>query len=302
MKKGKQYWVSIVISLVVLIGSTAACATTKPEEATPPTGTVKVNDISIYYEIHGEGEPLVLIMGWTFNSAHWFLQLPAFSEEYRVVVFDNRGTGRSDKPDGPYTMEMMAGDTAGLLDSIDIDAAHIYGISMGGMIAQEFALRYPHKVTSLILGSTTCGGPNSIPSAPHVDPEAAERTPEENIRANLERIWSQEFIDNNPDLVGQHIAATLEYPTPTCGRLGQQKAVWAHDTYDRLPQIRAPTLVIAGSVDELVPVENSKILASRIPDAELVILKDAPHHFFTHTLEEANEAILDFLGRHPCPR
>jgi len=252
----------------------------------------------IYYEIHGQGEPLVLIMGWTFNSAHWFVQLPALSKKYRVVVFDNRGTGRSDKPDGPYTMEMMAGDTAGLLDAIGVDAAHIYGISMGGMIAQELVLRYPHKVISLVLGSTTCGGPNSIPSVPHVDPEAAERTPEENIRANLERIWSQEFIDNNPDLVEQHIAATLEYPTPTCGRLGQQKAVWAHDTYDRLPQINAPTLVIAGSADELVPVENSKILASRIPDADLVIMEDAPHHFFTQSLEEANKIILGFLSRH----
>ena len=124
--------------------------------------TVKVNDINIYYETHGEGEALVLIMGYGGNSSGWFRQIPGLSQEYGVVAFDNRGTGQSDKPDIPYTMEMMAGDIAGLLEAIGIGAAHIYGVSMGGMLAQEFALRYPGMVISLILGCTTCGGSHSI--------------------------------------------------------------------------------------------------------------------------------------------
>ena len=123
---------------------------------------VKVGDINIYYEIHGEGEALVLIMGYGGSSAGWFHQIPGLSREYRVVAFDNRGTGQSDKPDIPYTMEMMAGDIAGLLDSISIDAAHVYGVSMGGAIAQHFALGYPEKAISLILGCAMCGGAHSI--------------------------------------------------------------------------------------------------------------------------------------------
>ena len=150
--------------------------------------TVKVGDISIYYEIHGEGEALVLIMGYGGSSLGWFRQIPVFSRGFKVVAFDNRGTGRSDKPDIPYTMKMMAGDVAGLLEAIGIDAAHIYGVSMGGRIAQEFALRYPEKVVSLILGCTSCGGTHTIMPDDEVmtvffDMERMKRlTPEEGAR------------------------------------------------------------------------------------------------------------------------
>jgi len=116
--------------------------------------TAKVDDISVYYETLGEGEALLLIMGYGSYSGHWFRLIPSLSNDYRVVAFDNRGTGQSDKPDIPYTIEMMAGDATGLLEAIGIDAAHVFGVSMGGMIAQEFALRYPGKVISLILGCT----------------------------------------------------------------------------------------------------------------------------------------------------
>ena len=266
--------------------------------------TVKVGDISIYYEIHGQGEALVLIMGYGGNSEGWFHQIPGLSREYRVVAFDNRGTGRSDKPDVPYTMQMLAQDIAGLIEALDINAAHIYGVSMGGMIAQEFALRYPERVISLILGCTNCGGSNSIMPDEEAmtllfDIERMTRlTPEEAARETLPFLCSQEFIDNNPDIVDQYIAKSLEYIIPLHGFIRQAEAIMTHDTYDRLLQIKAPTLVISGTADRLVPLENSRLLASRIPNAELVLLENVGHGFFIEALEEANKAILDFLGRH----
>lgn len=120
---------------------------------------VKVDDIEIFYEMQGEGAPLVLIMGWTASSESWDPQLvEELSRFYTVIVFDNRGTGRSDKPDLEYSIEMMTDDVAGLLEAINIQKAHVLGFSMGGMIAQELALRYPEKVSSLILCGTSCGG------------------------------------------------------------------------------------------------------------------------------------------------
>ena len=266
--------------------------------------TTKVSDINIYYEIHGEGEPLLLIMGYGGNSRWWEPQMPGLSQEYRVIAFDNRGTGQSDKPDISYTMEMMAGDIAGLLDGIGINAAHVYGVSMGGMIAQEFALCYPDKVISLILGCTLCGGAHTIMPDQEAmtvlfDMERMQRlTPEEAARETLPFLCSQEFIDNNPKLIDELVAGMLEYVTPLHVYQRQAEAIMGHNTYDRLPQIKIPTLVISGTADRLIPVENSNVLASAIEGAELVLLDGAGHGFFIETLDAANKAILDFLGRH----
>jgi 3-oxoadipate enol-lactonase len=266
--------------------------------------TAKVGDINICYEVTGEGEPLLLIMGYGANSRWWYPQITSFSQEYRVIAFDNRGTGQSDKPDIPYTIEMMAEDAAGLLEAIGIDTAHVYGISMGGMIAQEFALRYPGKVTSLILGCTMPGGRNMVmpdqeASTVLFDMERRQRlTLEEQARELLPFLFSQEFIDKNPDIIDALIANMLEYPTPPHGYKRQGEAVMGFNAYDRLPDIKASTLVIAGAADRLIPVENSRILASRIPGAELVIFEDMGHGFTGEAPEEANKAVLDFLRRH----
>lgn len=266
--------------------------------------TVKVGDINIYYETQGEGEALVLIMGYGGSSGQWFRQIPGLSQEYCVVAFDNRGTGRSDKPDISYTMEMMAGDIAGLLDAIGIDAAHVYGVSMGGMLAQEFALRYPERVIGLILGCTTCGGSHSImPDAEAMtllfDMERAQRlTPEERARELFPFLCSQEFIDNNPDIMEQFVAKVMEYITPLHGYTRQAEAIMGHDTYERLPNIKSPTLVISGDADRIVPVENSKLLTSRIPDAQLLILEKMGHGFFVEAVDVASKAIIDFLRKH----
>ena len=267
--------------------------------------TAKVGDIDIYYEVHGEGEPLILIMGYALSSAGWTSNVPLFSKEYRVVVFDNRGTGRSDKPDIPYTMQMMADDVVGLLDTIGIDAAHICGVSMGGFIAQNLVLRYPERVISLVLACTNHGGTHVIAADTEVvgrlfDFERTQKlTPEENLREMLPLLCSQQFIDNNPDIIEQFVAKSTEYPTPIHVLIRQKEAMAGHDTYDRLPEINAATLVIAGDADKIVPVENSKLLADRIPNAELVIVKNMGHGFFLEAADEFNETVLDFLKRHP---
>jgi 3-oxoadipate enol-lactonase len=247
---------------------------------------------------------LVLIYGYVGHSELWFEQIPVLSKKYRVIAFDNRGVGRSDKPDTPYTMAMMAEDIAGLLDVIGVDAAHIFGISMGGMIAQHFALNYPQRVISLMLGCTACGGVHMIQPAPEsmaalFDFERLKNmTPEEVTRQAMPFCYSQEFIESNPDIIEERVARQLEYPTPGHGATRQAGAIMGHDTYKLLPRIKLPTLVIAGDKDRLIPVENSRVLASRIPGAELVILKGAGHEFFIEDTEEVNRIILDFLGRH----
>jgi len=263
--------------------------------------TVKVGDINIYYESHGKGEALLLIMGYGANSTMWGLQIPAFSQEYRVISFDNRGTGQSDKPNMPYTIKMMADDAKGLLDAIGIDSAHVCGVSMGGMIAQELALNYPDRVKSLILGCTFCGGTKAIPPTPEVQAllgGMGELPVEEQAREMAPLLWTQEFIDKNPVALELYVAIAAKYPTPPHGFACQEQAIMAHDTYDRLSRIKVPTLVITGDADRIIPAGNSKVLASRIPNAELVILKNACHGFFGEAVEETNRIVLDFLRRH----
>ena len=266
--------------------------------------TARVGDLDIYYEIHGEGEPLLLIMGYGIDSQWWYTQIPAFSPEYKVIVFDNRGSGRSDKPDIPYTIEMMAGDAAGLLEVIGIDAAHVFGASMGGMIAQELVLGYPEKVISLVLGCTTPGGRNTaLPDDEAVmflfDHERREQMPlEEQARELLSFFFSQEFIDNNENRLEEFISKVFQYITPLHGYRRQGEAINKFNAYDRVPEIKAPTLIISGTGDRLVLVENSRILASRIPDAELVLFENVGHCFTGEVPEEANRAVLDFLKKH----
>jgi len=264
--------------------------------------TVKVGDINIYYESHGDGEPLLMIQGYGQYSGHWAALISPFLKKYRVIIFDNRGTGRSDKPEMPYTMKVLAADARGLLDATGIVRAHVLSVSMGGMIAQEFALNYPEKVISLVLGCTQCGGkqtvlPDHEALALLFSPEIAKLPVEERARKTVPFLWNKEFIDKHPEAVEWYVETTLKYPTPPHGFACQAQAIWGHDTYERLPQIKAPTLVITGDVDRIIPAGNSKILASRIPGAELVIIPNAGHGFTESP--EASRAILDFLRRHP---
>lgn len=268
----------------------------------------KVGDINLYYEVHGKGEPLVLIMGYTLRGGHWSELQDKLSKEYRVIVPDNRGTGRSDKPEIPYTVKMMAADVVGLLDVLGIGAANVFGYSMGGMIAQEFALHYPDRLNNLILAATSCGGNKAVLPAPHdmaliFNPELARMTPEQAARTILPLMWNKEFVANNPAAIERFVATSCEYPTPRQAVKSQQNAVMTHSTHDRLPDIKVPTLVIVGSNDRLMPCENSKILTAGIPGAELVIIENAGHGLFiSDPTDKVSKIVLDFLRRHSKAR
>jgi 3-oxoadipate enol-lactonase len=265
---------------------------------------VKVRDINIYYDVNGQGKPLVLIMGYQFGSAALGPVIPGLAAKYQVITFDNRGAGRSDKPDMSYTTEMMADDLAGLLDVIGINTAHIFGISMGGMIAQQFALLYPKRVTSLILGSTYCGGAHALKwdatvNAVLFDFERAKKiSPQDRFKELISVFLSPEFIKNNPNAIQALAKQMIENPTNPLGVARQAEAIMKHDTFEQLPRIEVPTLIIHGDVDRAIPVENAQIMASRLPNAEMIILKGKGHGLNIEGITELNKAILNFLEKH----
>src|SRR4030042_4514445 len=164
----------------------------------------KVNDIEIYYELHGQGEPLVLIMGLRRNIEWWYLQIPTLSKHFKVLAFDNRGAGRSDKPKMDYSIRLFADDAAELMKTVQIGRAHIIGISMGGYIAQELAINYPEMVRGLILGCTSAGGERVVLMSPdRLTKFTANEglTPEQILRKDMDIYFSNEFIKKYPDKI-----------------------------------------------------------------------------------------------------
>lgn len=278
--------------------------TIEKTEAEMPT--VKVGDINMHYEIHGEGEPLLLIMGLGGVAGMWWLQVPAFSQGYRVIIFDNRGVGQTDKPDIPYSVRMMTNDAAALLEALGIPSAHVYGISLGGLIAQGLALSYPDKVISLVLGATSSGGPYAVAPSPEVSQQLLDMAtlpPEKAVELFAQICFSPAFIESNPGRVAELLEKGMETPASSpVGYRRQWEASMRFNAYDQLPQIKAPTLVIAGTDDRLLPAENSRILASRIPNAELVLLDGLGHGYAWEADEKSNQIVLDFLRRHRCSR
>ncbi|MBI5288575.1 MAG: alpha/beta fold hydrolase [Chloroflexi bacterium] len=270
--------------------------------------TAHINDIDLYYEEHGDAnaEPVLLIMGFTMNAGAWAAQVPALSERYHVIAFDNRGAGRTTQPDGPYTMRQMAADAAGLLDHLGIASAHVIGISMGGMIAQEFAINYPERVRSLVLACTTPGGPRSAGYQQMMD-SGAEALEAESLEALMtpERLQESMLLAFTPEYLAspgpafqQMAVTTLQFPQTLEGMKGQLMAIREHDTFDRLSRITAPTLVIGGTDDMLVDAANSPILAERIPGAELHMFPGLRHGFNVEDPDEVNARILEFLAKH----
>jgi pimeloyl-ACP methyl ester carboxylesterase len=256
-------------------------------------------DIDLYYETHGTGPPLLLINGFGSSSEMWSPFWKQLTDAHMVILFDNRGVGRSSVPDQPFTIREMAEDTVGLLDGLGIEQASIFGASMGGMIAQEVALDSLPRVRSLILGMTTCGGPHSV-RVPVQQAQALVRSSsaiphEEALEIRLRLIYSPEFLaQHHAELVEED--ARIQYPTSLMGYRRQAEAVLGFDAYDRLPRILVPTLVLAGERDALIPPENSRILAQRIPGARLRMFANAGHGFTREKEDEAVDEIRDFLA------
>ena len=257
------------------------------------------NDIDIYYELHGSGPRLTLIEGLGYHRWMWFKQLPDFAEHFSVLVYDNRGVGKSDKPPGPYNHAQNAGDLAGLLDHIGWDSTNLLGVSMGGFIAQEFTLKYPERVEKLILVATGFGGPRMVP----VPPEAAKAmmpdpslSPEERIRRAMpvafgDRDWPMK----HPEEFDQMVAWRLEEPQPPEAAMAQIMAGVSFDVSNRVREIQAPTLIIAGIRDNVVPPENARLLASEIPNSRLETLPDAGHLCIIEASQRFNASVIEFV-------
>lgn len=262
----------------------------------------EVNGINIYYEVHGAGEPLVLIAGLGYDHWMWHKMVPGLAEQLQVVVFDNRGVGQSDKPPGPYNAQMLADDTAGLMQALDIDQAVMLGHSMGGFVAQALVLDRPEMVSKLILSATNFGGPRHIP----VTPEAlavltdTQSEPLVRLRRGIEVSTAPGFAGEHPDIVQEWLDYRLEHPLDPAGyqaQLGVGMALMAEEACfeRRLHDVQVPTLILHGQHDKVVPPGNARLLEKRCPDAMVEILRDAGHFFPFEAPDRAVKIILDFV-------
>jgi pimeloyl-ACP methyl ester carboxylesterase len=262
---------------------------------------VKVNDIKIYYEIYGEGFPLVMIMGLGADLNWWTPEIiEPFSQHFKVIIFDNRGAGRTDKPEMSYSIKQFADDTVGLMDALDIKKAHVSGVSMGGMIAQEIALNYPERVEKLILNSTHCGGSKQkLPSDDVLEKMAdpPEMTPEEFVNEIIPLIYTEDFIKKNPQFIESYKKRLLNTPIPIDSYRRQIQAIASFNTGMRLKKINTPTLILQGKEDILVPPENANILAKRIANSRAVLFDNAAHALFQPDPERVIKETLNFIKK-----
>jgi pimeloyl-ACP methyl ester carboxylesterase len=250
----------------------------------------------IYWEESGTGEPLLLIMGLGYSHEMWHRTRPVVSAHYRTILFDNRGVGKSDVPLGSYSISQMADDTAAVLDAAGVANAHVFGLSMGGMIAQEFALKYPERVNRLVLGCTACGGRNAIPAAQTVVDVVMARarmTPEEGAEAMVPYIYDR---STPRERIEEDLTIRRRTYPEAAGYMGQVQAIFAWTSFDRLKRIGAPTLIIHGDTDQLVPPENARILVQTIVGSRLVMLPHASHIFVTDQTAASHREVLAFLS------
>ena len=259
----------------------------------------RINGVELAYELRGDGAPLVMIHGAQGDQTMFAGLAEVFAEDYRVLTFDQRGSGLSGKPDMPYSIAMLADDTAGLIDHLGMSPAHVIGVSMGGTIAQELALRHPDKVKTLVLGCTTAGGPKAIRLGGGALANAYSTqpmTPEERGRALAEAAFTKGFLDQHPEIIASMIESRRNRPIDSVAFAHRMKAIAEFDAYDRLPQIDCPTLVITGADDALVAPENSAIITDRIKGANMVILEPAGHCFWLEQPEQSAVEIAKFLA------
>lgn len=270
---------------------------------TPIEGTADIQGVSIHYVCSGSGEPVLLISGLGANAEMWVRQTPAFEQHHTVIRFDNRGAGRSDTPEGPYTIQTMASEAVQLLDALDIPAAHVVGASMGGMIAQEIAIQYPDKALTLTLISTQCGGSHAFGAAPESasaleDLATLDMTPQERARGWVPYTLSQAFRESAPDLVEEYVRVSSVFPSSTEGLRAQWAALMGYDSWERLGFVTAPTLILQGSADLVVPVENADVLGVRIPESQVVLVPDAGHSIAFEAADRVNPLMLEFFAQH----
>ena len=253
---------------------------------------------SLYYEIHGEGEPLFIVMGLAGDLLAWALQIPEWADRFQVVAIENRDVGRSSYADRPYDIADMAGDALALADHLGLAEFHLLGLSMGGAIAQEIALAAPERVKTLTLVVTWGGnGRYGIESARVRNVQFERMTPEERVDNLLLATMSEEFFAN-PESVAwlRNLMLASPHPQKPEGFMRQLDACGRHEVRDRLGGLSMPTHVIGSAHDMLVPPWKSEELAELIPGATLTMLERAPHMVNIESAERFNDAVLGWLA------
>lgn len=266
--------------------------------------TAQTNGITIEYDISGSGAPLVLIAGLGYDRWMWHKMVPGLAESFQVITYDNRGVGGSGKPAGPYTADLLAADLAGLLDALEIESAHIMGHSMGGFVAQAFALNYPQRVGKLVLSATNFGGPNHVPVTQEAMAVLTDTTtdPLTRLRNGILISCAAGFGDRHPDIVDEWLAYRAEHPIHPVGyqaQMGVGLSLMSPATAfeDKLPDVTVPTLVLSGDEDKVVPPANVDLLIDKLPNAEKAILEQAGHFFPFEVPETAVAVVTEFLQK-----
>jgi pimeloyl-ACP methyl ester carboxylesterase len=263
---------------------------------------VHANNIDIYYESTGDGDLLVLIAGLGYSSWMWHKMVPGLAKHFRVIVFDNRGVGGTDAPPGPYSAQLLADDTAGLLQAIGVHPAAVLGHSMGGFVAQALVLNHPELVSKLILSATNFGGPCSIPVTAEALAVLTDMSgdPIERLKRGILISCAPGFGDRHPELVKDWLQFRVQNPIQPApyqaqlaigmGLLSEQAAF-----ENKLHAVKAPTLILFGEHDKVVPPGNADLLARVIPDSTVRILPNAGHFYPLDATDAAVQAIVEFL-------
>ncbi len=264
--------------------------------------TVQANGINLYYELTGAGEPLLLISGLGYGLWQWHKMIPRLSEHFRVIAFDNRGAGQTDKPPGPYNVQMLAADTAGLLDALGMETCIVVGHSMGGFVAQELALSYPHRVSKLVLASTNFGGPNHIPVTPEAMAVLMDQSgdPVERVRRGAAVAFKRGFDQSHPEVVEEITRYRLSSPVPPEAYQAQMAVGLGLFDKDkcfepRLKDVKVPTFILFGDSDRVTPPGNADLLAKAIPNSTVHMLPDVGHLFPMENPDLAADTLVRLL-------
>ena len=252
----------------------------------------------IAYEVRGDGDPLVLVHGLAYDRAGWGHFPDLLARHFRVVLLDNRGVGESDAPEGPYSVAQMAADVEAVLDAVGLERTNLFGVSLGGYIAQELALTRPGRVEKLILCSTAPGGPKAHPMPQRtVDVFASYPTMEREagLRMFVENSLGERGVRERPDLVEEIFAYRLGHAPTVAAWQAQAVAGATYDSYDRLGAIDAPTLVVHGGDDIVVDPSNAALLGELISDARVEIVPERGHLLVWEDSERAAELVTEFL-------
>jgi 3-oxoadipate enol-lactonase len=266
------------------------------------TNKAKVSGIELAYTSEGKGDSLILIGGFKMVKEMWERQVAHLSQQFRVIAFDNRGVGESTVPDSDFTIADMAADVVGLMNYLQIDKTHLFGVSMGGLIAQMIALENSDRIRKVALGCTSHGGRFAVAPDAEVKTLLAKignpcLPMEEAIRLRLPITYSEKFIREEPGRIEKTVALSLRHQPSPKGVQGQMKALSFFNVKKRLGEIRCPVLVITGDEDRIMPPQNSRLIAEGIPGAELYIVKGAGHAFYDEKPDEVNRVLTTFFHK-----